>query len=192
MPSSKTSTARPFARRSGAIWQPPRPRPSADPMTPAAEALDRFAADLDHLHPPGAPLGVAVSGGPDSLALLVLAAAARPGLIQAASVDHRLRDGGAAEAAAVGRLCATLGVPHQVLTVQWDVRPTSGLQEKARAARYHALGEWAAARELSAIATGHHADDQAETLLMRLTRGAGLRGLAGMRRTAPVPGVPAI
>ena len=151
-------------------------------------SVTRFAVDLDSLVAPGERVGLAVSGGSDSLALLLLAAVARPGLVSAASVDHALRDGSRGEAEAVAQLCAELGVEHDILTIDWPVVPTSALQEQARNARYAALGEYAVAHGLGAIATGHHADDQAETLLMRLVRGAGVRGLAAMRPCSPLPG----
>ena len=152
-----------------------------EPMTPAAEAIERFAADLDALTSPEAAIGVAVSGGPDSLALLLLAAAARPGLIEAATVDHGLRAESAEEAAMVGSLCARLGVPHRTLFADWSEPPAANIQSEARAMRYRLLNEWAIDRGLTAIATAHHADDQAETLLMRLARGAGVGGLGGTR-----------
>ena len=152
------------------------------------DSLARFAADLDALLAPGERIGLAVSGGPDSLALLLLAAAARPGLVAAASVDHALRAGSRGEAEEVARLCEPLGVPHDILTIDWPMPPTSALQEQARVARYRALGAWAGSKDLAAIATGHHADDQAETLIMRLVRGAGVRGLAAMRALAALPG----
>jgi len=152
--------------------------------------IDRFKSDLDALIEPGARLGLAVSGGPDSLALLVLAAAARAGEVEAATVDHGLREGGRAEAEAVAGHCERLGVPHSILAIQWDLPPTSAIQEQARAVRYGALATWTRERELTALLTGHHLDDQAETLLMRLNRGSGVRGLAGIRRTGVVPGDP--
>lgn len=151
-------------------------------------SVTRFAADLDALVAPGKRIGLAVSGGPDSLALLLLAVAARPGLVSAASVDHRLREGSRGEAEAVTQLCDRLGVTHHILTIDWPTKPTSALQERARVARYAALGEWAVTQALPAVATGHHADDQAETLVMRLVRGAGMRGLAAMRASSPLPG----
>jgi tRNA(Ile)-lysidine synthase len=157
-------------------------------VSPAAEAVVRFAADLNVLLGREERLGVAVSGGPDSIALLLLAAAARPGLVSAASVDHSLREGSCDEAEMVATMCADIGVAHDILTVDWPTKPTSALQEQARDARYAALARWAEARGLSAVATGHHADDQAETLLMRLMRGAGVRGLAAMRPASPLPG----
>ncbi len=149
----------------------------------------RFAADLARLWPEGEDggerLGLAVSGGPDSMALLLLAAAALPGRVEAATVDHGLRAESAGEAAMVARVCAGLDVPHQTLTV--TVAP-GNLQHRARAARYAALAEWAASRGLSALATGHQLDDQAETLVMRLNRGSGLAGLAGVRARGVAPG----
>ena len=135
--------------------------------------------------PEGGRLGIAVSGGPDSLALLLLAHAALAGEVEAATVDHRLRPESAEEAAAVGAVCHELGVPHAILPV--EVQP-GNLQANARAARYEALSRWAAARNLDALATAHHADDQAETLLMRLNRGSGLSGLAGIRASTSMPG----
>ena len=152
------------------------------------DLVQRFARDLDALIAPGARLGFAVSGGPDSLALLVLAAAARPGEVEAATVDHGLRPEGAAEADIVAGLCRRLDVPHATLNVRWRDPPTTAIQERARRERYRLLGYWAEERGLAAIATAHHADDQAETLLMRLTRGAGVRGLAGMRPRSIAPG----
>lgn len=131
-----------------------------------------------------------MSGGPDSLALLLLAQAAFPDGVEVATVDHGLRPDSAEEAASVGRICAALAIPHAVLTV--DVARTGNLQAAARAARYAALADWRKQRNLHVIATAHHADDQAETLLMRLNRGAGVRGLAGMRAAAPLPGTPEV
>ena len=152
-------------------------------MTPAAAEVERFARDLAALVPSGR-IGIAVSGGPDSLALLLLAYAARPGEIEAATVDHRLREGSAEEAAMVASLCEQLGIPHATLPV--TVAPGASLQAQARTARYAALAAWATERDLIAVATAHHADDQAETLLMRLARGSGLSGLAGVRASRPL------
>ncbi|MEO7240062.1 MAG: tRNA lysidine(34) synthetase TilS [Sphingomicrobium sp.] len=151
-----------------------------------AASLARFAADLDALVPPADRIGVAVSGGPDSLALLLLAAAARPGQIEAATVDHRLRADSGAEADMVAGVCGGLGVPHAILPIEWSEPPAGNLQARARDARYPALGQWALERGLAALATAHHLDDQAETLLMRLARGAGIGGLAGIRRRRPL------
>ena len=144
-------------------------------------------AALDRLAPEGA-LGVAVSGGGDSVALLVLAAdwaAAHGRSLAAATVDHGLRPESAAEARAVADLCAGLGIEHTTLSAP-DLRAEGGnLPAAARAARYQLLAEWARGRGLAAVLLGHTMDDLAETLLMRLARGSGIEGLSAMdaRRT---------
>jgi tRNA(Ile)-lysidine synthase len=140
------------------------------------------------LWPAGGRIGLAVSGGPDSVALLLLADAAFPGMVEAATVDHGLRPESADEAMLVARHCADLGVPHAVLPVQVAA---GNLQDRARAARYAALGEWLEERGLEALLTAHQLDDQAETLLMRLNRGSGVRGLASIRGRTGIPGHPA-
>jgi tRNA(Ile)-lysidine synthase len=151
------------------------------------ERSARFRADLAALAGPAPPaFGVAVSGGPDSLALLVLAEAAFPGLVEAATVDHGLRPEGAAEAALVRETCAARGVAHATLT---GPAITGNVQAGARALRYGLLGDWARTRGLAYILTAHHQDDQAETLVMRLQRGAGLAGLAGIRPRAEIEGL---
>ena len=127
-------------------------------------------------------LGVAVSGGGDSMALLhLLADWCREGgpQVAAVTVNHGLRDEAAAEAALVARVCAGLGVPHDV--VDWNGREASGnVMDAARRARLRLVGEWAQARGIGTVALGHTADDQAETVLMRLARGSGVDGLSGM------------
>jgi tRNA(Ile)-lysidine synthase len=159
-----------------------------DRLHPDSARPERFEADLGRLAPADSNLGIAVSGGPDSLALLLLAAAARPGRIKAATVDHKLRPGSRAEGEMVGALCARLNVPHAILTACWDRTPETAIQERAREERYRLLGEWAAERGLDSVATAHHLDDQAETLLMRLDRGAGVRGLAAIRPATVMAG----
>lgn len=149
-----------------------------------AQLRTRFAAALDALAPEGR-IGVAISGGPDSLALLLLTEAARPGLVWAATVDHGLRREAADEAAMVVDTCRALSIPHAILRVTVSDDP-AGIQAAARKARYAALGDWATRQQVGALATAHHADDQAETILMRLARGAGLSGLAGIRRSRPL------
>ncbi len=120
------------------------------------------------------------------MALLLLAHAAC-GLdkVTAATVDHGLREESAAEAAFVSDLCAGLGIEHAVLNV--DVAE-GNLQANARDARYLALGQWHDEARVGALMTAHHADDQAETLLMRLNRGSGVSGLAGIRTSTDIPG----
>lgn len=154
------------------------------------QLAQRLASDLDALWPPADrpenwKLGLAVSGGPDSMALLLLAAEALPGQVEAATVDHGLRAESAQEAAFVARECSKLGVLHATLPV--DVAP-GNVQSEARVARYAALAAWMQEHGLAALVTAHHADDQAETLLMRLGRGSGVAGLAGVRAKGPVLG----
>jgi tRNA(Ile)-lysidine synthase len=149
------------------------------------EQAGRFAAELARLWPEDGRLGLAVSGGPDSLGLLLLAQSAIPGRLAVATVDHGLRPEAAGECAMVAAVCAERGIPCAVLTVQTGA---GNRQAAARAARYAALAGWAGREGLSALATAHHADDQAETLVMRLNRASGLSGLAGVRARGVVPG----
>lgn len=127
-------------------------------------------------------IGVALSGGGDSVALLhLLKCAFDPGevTLHAATVDHGLRPESAAEAVEASVLAARLGVSHQILSWEgWNGK--GNLQDQARQARYRLLTAWAKARGLPALALGHTADDQAETLLMRLGRSAGVSGLSAM------------
>lgn len=159
--------------------------------SPAAdEALvKRFRAELERLWPEGGRLGLAVSGGPDSLAMLLLAEAAIQGQFDVATVDHGLRAEAPAECAMVADLCASRCIPCAIL----QVRVAGGnVQAEAREARYGALARWAGERGLTAIATAHHADDQVETLMMRLNRGSGVAGLAGVRERGTAAGMPVI
>lgn len=146
--------------------------------------IARFREDLARIWPESGALGVAVSGGPDSLALLLLAAAALPGQVKAATVDHGLRQESAGEAQMVAEACAAIGVPHAVLRVHVA---GGNIQSEARSARYAALARWVGEQGLAALTTAHHADDQAETLLMRLNRASGVAGLAGVRARGLVP-----
>ena len=127
---------------------------------------------------------LAVSGGPDSTALLLTAKAwaqRRGGTprLEAATVDHALRPESAAEARAVAKLCDELGMPHH--TLLWEgAKPRSRIQERARDARYALLARCAETIAAAFVVTGHHLDDQAETVLFRLMRGSGIAGLRGM------------
>lgn len=151
------------------------PRWTSTPPSKAGAALDRLA--------PGLPaLGIALSGGGDSMALLHLAAAwaaPRGVRLQAAIVDHGLRPDSAAEARFAAAAAESLGIPAQILP--WRDRPATGnLMQSARRARAALIADWARAQGIPAVALGHTRDDLAETLLMRLSRGAGLDGLAAM------------
>jgi tRNA(Ile)-lysidine synthase len=159
-------------------------KPAASNAATPAEA-ERFAGELQRLWPEGGKLALAVSGGPDSLALLMLAQAAIPGRFAVATANHGLRPEAEGECAMVERVCAEREVPCSVLAV--DVG-SGNLQTAAREARYSALAAWMRGEGLAALATAHHADDQAETLMMRLNRGSGLAGLAGVRARGVVPG----
>jgi len=141
---------------------------------------------------PAPRLGVAVSGGADSTALMLLLAEWRTWMeargkdvpkITVLTVDHGLRPEAADEAAQVAAWAAALSLPHKVLT--WDgAKPQSNLQAEARAARYRLLTDWCrSGRERADLLTAHHLDDQAETFLIRLQRGSGVDGLSAM---APV------
>ena len=136
-------------------------------------------------------LVLAVSGGPDSTALLVLAARWRAGLsagpdLLAVTVDHGLRPEARREAADVKRLATSLGISHR--TMRWiGAKPKTGVQEAARQARYRLLAAAAAKTKARHILTAHTRDDQAETVLFRLARGSGLAGLAAMARISPLP-----
>jgi len=146
------------------------------------------AAVADHaLAPRGTTLLVAVSGGPDSMALLHVLAGLRErgafGLF-AHGVDHGLRPGAAAELDLAEAFAHSLDVPFSRSGVA--VQPGGNLQARARDARWTALNEAAARVGADRIATGHHADDRAETVLMRILRGTGVRGLAAL---PPLDGV---
>lgn len=162
-------------------------------MTPLENAEPLSDADFnevftaERLGGDGSPLLLAVSGGPDSTALMHAATAwshehgAPPLLV--ATVDHGLRPDARAEALAVGAAARKLGLPHTILT--WTDSPAGGVsQETAREARYALLLEHAVAVGASRIATAHTFDDQVETILMRLADGSGLSGLAGMSPSA--------
>lgn len=142
-----------------------------------------------------ASLIVAVSGGPDSMALMLTlsrwaagAGGTAPHLL-AATVDHGLRAESAEEAGFVAAAAARLGLAHRTLVWQGG-KPSTAIQETAREARYALLAEVAAGEaQPAAVVTAHHAEDQAETVVMRLARGSGLDGLAGMAPVRMLGGV---
>jgi tRNA(Ile)-lysidine synthase len=154
--------------------------PGAEPFSDGE--LDSLFYDLERC----SRVVLAVSGGPDSTALMLLAhrwrkgRRAGPALI-AVTVDHRLRPDSKREAVNVGKLAKTLGIEHHILA--WTgKKPSKGLQEAARDARYGLLFGLAEKIGAEAVVTAHTLDDQGETFLMRLARGSGLTGLGGIRR----------
>ena len=151
-------------------------------LTPDAAPGAAFAAAIDRLRPPE-PWALAVSGGPDSTALMLLAAdfqTRRGGPPPTAlTVDHGLRPEAADEAARVAAAARRLGLKAEILSWTGD-KPVSGVQAAARRARYRLLGEACARAGLKALMTGHTLDDQIETATMRAGKGSGPAGLAGM------------
>ncbi len=159
--------------------KPPKDCPALPVAAPEAK---RLFADWKA----GRALVLAVSGGPDSIALMWLAARWRramrrgPDLV-AVTVDHALRREAAREARQVKRLAKSLGIPHR--TLRWTgKKPATGLPAAAREARYALLFKAARSAGASYILTGHTLDDQAETVLMRISRGSGIAGLSAMAR----------
>jgi len=152
----------------------PTPRPNLpDPGgNPAAAALAGLQLPL--------PLAIAYSGGADSTVLLLAAASRWPGQVQAIHVHHGLQDAADAFEAHCRATCAGLGVPLQVRRVHARHASGESPEEAARIARYQALARGAREAGLQAVLLGQHADDQVETLLLALSRGAGLPGLAAM------------
>lgn len=158
----------------------------ADPPPPLTAA--EFARLMAAFAPfePAPRLAVAVSGGADSMSLVLLArrwTKEAGGDVVALTVDHGLRPEAAGEAARVARWMAAHGIAHHTLVRQGP--PIAGdVQAAARAARYRLLEGWCAAAGVLHLLTAHHAEDQAETMLLRLARGSGLDGLAGMTALA--------
>ncbi len=136
-------------------------------------------------------LALAVSGGPDSLALLHLAARwarVQGGVAVALTVDHGLRPAATAEAAYVGRVAQALGVAHHILAWQGP-KPEGNIAAAARDARYDLLEAWCAGAGVLHLLTAHTRDDQAETVLLRMARGSGVSGLAAMAPATPLASV---
>ncbi|MFX0544989.1 tRNA lysidine(34) synthetase TilS [Roseovarius sp. S1116L3] len=148
-------------------------------MTEGAGA-DLRALIPAHFQDDARPLGIAVSGGSDSMALLHLMVEWGRAPLRCVTVDHRLRPEAGDEAAQVAQVCAGLGIAHDTLV--WDGWDGQGnLPAAAREARYALMAGWAARHGLAGLVLGHTRDDVAETLLMRLARRAGVEGLAAMQ-----------
>jgi tRNA(Ile)-lysidine synthase len=148
---------------------------------PLEAAFDEALARLGPFES-GPLLAVGVSGGADSLALALLAdrwARARGGRVVGLTVDHRLRPGSDAEAAQVAAWLAARGIDHRILRYEGPA-PERNVQAEARAARYALLETWCRENACLHLLVAHHREDQAETVLLRLARGSGLDGLAGM------------
>jgi tRNA(Ile)-lysidine synthase len=167
----------------------PNAMPNDDNSPISAQEAKRLFADWR-----GVPaIVLAVSGGPDSIALMWLAARWRRALARgprliAVTVDHGLRPEAAAEAREVKRLARSLDLPHR--TLRWTgAKPRTGLPAAARTARYRLLAQAARASGATHILTAHTRDDQAETLLMRMLRGSGIAGLAAMARESERDGL---
>jgi tRNA(Ile)-lysidine synthase len=151
----------------------PTPRPKLpDSVNPAVAALAGLQLPL--------PLGVAYSGGADSTTLLIAAAARWPGQVRALHVHHGLQDAADGFEEHCRGTCAAIGVPLEVRRVNARNLPGESPEDAARQARYAALARAARDQNLQAVLLGQHADDQVETLLLALSRGAGLPGLAAM------------
>lgn len=152
-------------------------------MTDQGAAEAALFAALGAAFPHGHPekVAVAVSGGGDSMALLALMAEMPGWQVHAVTVDHALRAEAAAEAALVARFCAARGLPHSVLRWDHGGAPKGNLMQAARLARLSLIGDWARGQGIAHVALAHTAQDQAETLLLGLSRAAGLDGLSGMR-----------
>lgn len=158
-------------------------------------ATGPLAASLDQLLSGHPRMALAVSGGSDSVALMYLFAAlarqepSRLDRMTILTVDHRLREGSTAEAQQVAAMARAAGFPrHAVLT--WSgPRPATAIQEAAREARYRLICDYCTANGITAFATAHTRDDQAETVLMRLARGSGIDGLAGMAPARLLDGI---
>jgi tRNA(Ile)-lysidine synthase len=170
-----------MAASSAQTSPPVRKRVVPTPNAPPEALTQRFADDVARLTGDGAKdrFGIAVSGGPDSVAMLLLAHAAFPARMEAATVDHRLRPASTVEANYVAAQCAERAIPHSILTL--DGLPAGNVSNEARKARYAALESWCDDRNIDWLMTAHHADDQLETMIMRLNRGSGVAGLSGIR-----------
>jgi tRNA(Ile)-lysidine synthase len=137
-------------------------------------------------------IAVAVSGGPDSMALTFLLhdwVKQRGGELFALTIDHQLRTESASEALQVKQWCTDKHIHHQTLVWEKEAAPSSALHERARNARYDLLLHACKHHNIDHLFLGHHADDQAETVLMRFLKGSGVDGLAGMPRTYMKEGV---
>ncbi|PCI63745.1 MAG: tRNA lysidine(34) synthetase TilS [Kordiimonadales bacterium] len=136
--------------------------------------------------PAGNRVAIGVSGGADSTALLLLLHERFD--VTVLTVDHGLRTASTGEAVSVGAFCESLSVPHHILTWEGE-KPSANIQAEARNARYNLMSRWCRENNVAYLAVAHHMDDQAETVLLRLARGSGVYGLAGMASTRELENV---
>lgn len=155
-------------------------------MSEDGGAHGAIIASLEKLVSNG-PIGIAVSGGGDSMALLAIARSWAGSRIRAVTVDHGLRPESKTEAETVASFCAGRGIDHAILSA--ELAPGGNMAARARQARYDLLAGWARMAGVHQIALGHTLDDQAETVLLRLARGSGLDGLSAMAETRVKSGV---
>jgi tRNA(Ile)-lysidine synthase len=167
----------------------PLPAKAAQPLSD-----DEFAALMEACRPWGDKprVAVAVSGGPDSTALALLLhtwAKARHGEVIGLTIDHRLREGSGDEAKATAQFLSSHGLTHGILHWEHETPPQSAIHASARKARYELLLANCRREKIPYLFLAHHADDQAETILMRLSRSTGIDGLAGMAARREQDGV---
>lgn len=151
-----------------------------------------FREFLERNHIEDKNIAVGVSGGSDSLALILMAHDELTPLgykLTALTVDHRLRPTSAQEAAYVSQIMKENGIEHHILVWDTEEKPSSGIEEAARKARYSMIAEWCEDNAVKFVMTAHHMYDQAETFFMRLFRGSGLNGLCGMREVFQLHGL---
>ena len=169
--------------------------PDGSPLRSLSVSFDEFArlmAGCAGRDTQMGALAVAVSGGADSMALCLLThdwATANGVRLTALTVDHGLRLDSAHEAAQVGAWLGGWGINHHILTWKHDAKVTSRVQERARDARYALMRNWCLDHGVDRLLLAHHLEDQAETVLMRLKKGSGLLGLAGMAQVRDLGGV---
>lgn len=192
MPPDTSKTAlTPSGAASGAPEKTPEKTPEPTPELPLephhADLLAALTPQFNTLLSPYPHVVLAVSGGSDSMALLHLVSAWAAGAhatpvptLSVVTIDHALRPGSAAEAQFVAVEAARLGLGHTTLLWEGD-KPATGIQAAARRARFALIGQHLLQRGWPVVAMAHTADDQAETMLMRLARGSGIDGLAAMR-----------
>ena len=165
-------------------------------MTASSETellQQQFAAFIDRLRPE-TPWALAVSGGSDSVALMLLAQTVHKGSTphHVVTVDHGIRPEAKKEAERVKQWADKYGLPHSTLVSTDSALAEKPVQARARAVRYQLLADYCRDHNIPTLLTGHTQDDQAETILMRMSQGSGLDGLAGMKESGALPSQPSV